>query len=261
MATVERREAASPERVERAAKPRWTSTFRALRHRNYRLMWLGQAGHSASLWMEQVVRPVLVYQLTESALMVSLVVFMRMIPVLLFGIIAGVVADRYDKRRILMTAQVITMSMHFTLAALVLSGAVEVWHVFVTAMISGSAMAFNQPARSSLVPKLVPPEDLLNAVALNTAAMNFMRIGGGAIAGVLLIALNPGGVYLLDGCLYFGVIATTLMMRFPPEERDRSQTSIAGDLAEGFAYVRSNRPVLGLVAMAMVLFVFGMPYQ
>jgi MFS transporter, DHA1 family, staphyloferrin A biosynthesis exporter len=236
-------------------------TFRALRHRNYRLLWLGQMGHSASLWMEQVVRPVLVYELTESALLVSFVVFMRMIPVLLFGVLAGVVADRYDKRRILSSAQAVTMAMHFLLAVLVLTGVVAVWQIFVTAMISGAAMAFNQPARQSLIPKMVPPDDVMNAVALNTMAMNFMRIGGGAIAGLLLIVLSPGGVYLLNGIIYFGVIASTELMRFPKEDRNRPRGSFSADLGEGFAYVRSNRPVLGLVAMSMVLFVLGMPYQ
>ena len=259
VATLERHERLPSDQP--AAARGWTRTFRALRHRNYRLLWLGQTGHSASMWMEQVVRPVLVYELTHSAIMVSFVVFMRMIPVLLFGVIAGVVADRYDKRRILAAAQLVTMSMHVVLAALVLSGAVQVWQVVATALVSGAAMAFNHPARSSLIPKMVPPEDLMNAVALNTAAMNFMRIGGGALAGLLLIKLSPGGVYLLNGCLYLGVIASTEAMRFPPEERSRPRASITRDLAEGVAYIRSNRAVLGLVAMAMVLFVFGMPYQ
>lgn len=236
-------------------------TFRALRHRNYRLMWLGQLGHSASLWMEQVVRPVLVYEITHSALLVSLVVFMRMIPVLLFGVLAGVVADRYDKRRILGVCQSVTGLMHFVLAALVLTGVVEVWHIFVTAVISGAAMAFNQPARQSLIPKMVPQADLLNAVALNTMAMNFMRIGGGALAGLMLVVLSPGGVYLLNGIIYLGVIVCTELMRFPEERRDRPRSSFGADLGEGFTYVRGNRPVMGLVVMAMVLFVLGMPYQ
>jgi MFS family permease len=252
---------ATPVAVEAVPATQRTGTFRALRHRNYRLLWLGQLGSAASQWMEQVVRPVLVYEMTGSALMVSFVVFMRMIPVLLFGVLAGVVADRYDKRRVLACAQIVTAAMHFLLAVLVLSGVVEVWHIFVTAMISGAAMAFNQPARQSLIPKMVPPEDLLNAVALNTMAMNFMRIGGGAIAGLLLIVLSPGGVYLLNGFLFIGVITCTELMQFPSEERGRPRSSFGADLAEGFAYIRGNRAVLGLVLMAMVLFVLGMPYQ
>lgn len=213
------------------------------------------------MWMEQVVRPVLVLEMTHSAFWVGFVVFLRMLPVLLFGVLAGVVADRYDKRRILASCQLVTMAMHFVLAALVLSGRIELWQVFVTAVVSGGAMAFNHPARQSLIPKMVPPEDVMNAVALNTTAMNIMRIGGGALAGVLLIKLSPGGVYLLNGLLYIGVIAATEMMRFPPHERRANRGSFWGELAEGFAYVRSNRPVLALVAMAMALFVFGMPYQ
>jgi MFS family permease len=237
------------------------ATFRALRHRDYRLLWFGQLGHSASQWMEQVIRPVLVYELTESATAVAWVVFMRMLPVLLFGVLAGAAADRFDKKRILFITQNITASMHFLLAFLVLSGRVELWQIYATAMVAGAAFAFNQPARQTIVPRIVPPEDLLNAVALNTAAMNFMRIGGGAIAGLLLIALSIGGVYLLNGVIYIGVIVMTVVMHVPRDEPRARRSSLLADLGEGFAYVQKNRAVGGLVLLALILYVFGMPYQ
>jgi MFS family permease len=237
------------------------TTFRALKYRDYRLLWTGQLLHSASQWMEQVIRPVLVYELTESATAVAWVVFMRMIPVLLFGVLAGAAADRFDKKRILLITQSVTMSMHLTLAALVLTGTVELWQVYATAMIAGAAFAFNQPARQTMIPRIVPRDVLMNAVALNTAAMNFMRIGGGAIAGLLLIAFSIGGVYLLNGIIYIGVIITTQLIRIPKDEPRTGKRGLIGDLAEGFAYVKTNRAVGGLVLLALILYVFGMPYQ
>lgn len=258
MASTVRTAAAESATATTAAR---TGTFRALRHRDYRLMWIGQLGHSASQWMEQVIRPVLVYEMTGSASAVAWVVFMRMIPVLLFGVLAGAAADRFDKKRILFVTQSVTMSMHFVLAALVLSGWVELWQVYVTAIISGAAFAFNQPARQTLIPRIVPKEDLLNAMALNTTAMNFMRIGGGALAGVLLIALSIGGVYLLNGIIYVGVIVMTQLIRVPPGEARKARGNLLADLGEGFAYMKKSRIVGGLVLLAMVLYVFGMPYQ
>ncbi|MGD9894743.1 MAG: MFS transporter [Dehalococcoidia bacterium] len=256
--------AASPQEIAGPARPERRSrfaTFRALNYRDYRLLWGGQLLHSASQWMEQVIRPVLVYELTQSATAVAWVVFMRMIPVLLFGVLAGAAADRFDKKRILLFTQSTTMAMHLTLAVLVLSGTVQLWQIYVSAMVAGAALAFNQPARQTMIPRLVPPDVLLNAVALNTTAMNFMRIGGGAIAGLLLIKFSIGGVYLLNGIIYLGVIITTQMIRLPKEVPRIHKRSLAGDLSEGFAYVKTNRAVGGLVLLALILYVFGMPYQ
>ena len=237
-------------------------TFRALRNPNYRYMWFGQIGHSAVLWMEQVVRPLLILELTGSALQVGLVVATRMVPVLLFGLLAGVVADRYDKRRILLYCQGLTMLTHLALGVVILAGLVEVWHVFATAFIAGSAIAFNQPVRQSMVPRLVPRGDLLNALALNNAAMNITRVGGAGLAGLLLIPFDYGEVYVLNFLVYIGVMWTTLRLRIPsdgPTKKDRG--SWVGDLMEGFRYVGGHRMQLYLVGMALILFILGMPYQ
>jgi MFS family permease len=255
--TLPREDAAAPAVPTRGR----LGTFRALRLRDYRLLWFGQLGHSASQWMEQVVRPLLVLQMTDSAAAVAWVIFMRMIPVLVFGVLAGAVADRFDKKRILLVTQAITASMHFLLAFLVLSGRVELWQVYATALISGASFAFNQPARQTLIPRIVPPDYLLNAVALNTTAMNVMRILGGALAGVLLVLFGIGDIYLINGIVYLGVIVTTQMIRLPKQVPRESKVGLFGDLAEGFLYVKQNRAVGGLVLLALILFVFGMPYQ
>jgi MFS family permease len=245
---------------------RWTSTFRALHYRSYRYMWLGQLGHSAAMWMEQVVRPLLILELTGSALQVGLVVSVRMVPQFVFGLLAGVIADRHNKQRILIISQTVTMLMHLTLAILILSGHIEVWHVFATGFISGGSMAFNQPARQSLVPRLIPAEILLNALALNSAAMNVMRILGASLAGVLLFFFDYGQIYLLNAVVFVGVIWTTIQIKVPeetPVERQvaKVRASFFEDFVEGFRYITSNRRVLYLVGMALILFVLAQPYQ
>ena len=251
-------------------RQRLPETFRALRYPGYRYMWLGQMGHSAAMWMEQVVRPLLILELTGSAVQVGLVISVRMIPQFVFGLLAGVIADRYDKRRVLMLSQAVTLSMHLTLALLILTGNIKIWEIFATAFISGASMAFNQPSRQSLVPRLVPPENLLNALALNTAAMNIMRVAGASLAGVLLLFLDYGQVYLLNAVLFAFVIWTTTQLREwqPPDASEVSRQSelkkhstIAHDFGEGFRYVFRTRKVLYLVGMALLLFILGQPYQ
>jgi MFS family permease len=247
------------------------ATFRALHYPGYRYLWLGQLGHSATMWMEQVVRPLLILELTGSPLQVGLVVSVRMVPQLLFGLLAGVFADKYNKRLVLMFSQLVTMSMHLILAILILTGSIEVWHVFVTAFISGGSMAFNQPARQSMIPRLVPSDMMLNAIALNTAAMNTMRVLGAGLAGILLVFLDYGEVYLLNAFIFIYVIWTTSRIAFkenipiPPLPLEKpgivKKTSILHDLMEGFHYMAANRLVLYLVGMALVIFIIGLPYQ
>jgi len=188
-------------------------------------------------------------------------------------------ADRYNKRRILIVTQTITMIMHLVLGLLFISGRIEVWHIYATAVVSGSSNAFTQPARQSIVPRLVPRKDLLNALALNTAAMNVMRIGGASLAGLLLVFFDFGEVYLLNAAIYVGVMWTTFKLHvpearpmeenrgpfdeaIPPRRRRRARSSsLFKDLIEGFRYMRENPTVLWLILIALILFVFGQPYQ
>lgn len=243
---------------------KWSTpqTFRALRHRNYRLLWLGQTGHSASLWMDQVARAVLILQLTDSALMLSLVIATRLAPILVFGLIAGAVADRSDRKRVLFITQMVTFGTHLFLGVMVTTGLIETWHVFATALVAGTAMAFNQPVRQSLIPMTVPREDVSNAVALNSLALSVMRVGGGSLAGALLIFLSTGGVYLVNAAIYTLVILSTSAMHLPAREApEGKRPGLFADLGEGFAYVAKN-PNLGVIAgLSLVLFVFGFPYQ
>ncbi len=223
---------------------------------------MGQIGASASLWMEQIARPLLILELTDSALFVGLITATRMIPMLLVGVWAGVIADRVDKRRVLLVTKSITLATHFTTAALLLTGVIEPWMVFVTTFTAGSAMAFDQPARQSLIPRLVPAEDIQNAIALNSAAMNFMRIGGTSLAGLVLAVLDFEHLYLLQGFLYVWVLYCTFRISVRTREgRSKHETSIVSDLREGFAAAGRDRAILYILLLSLILFVWGFPYN
>jgi len=239
-------------------------TFRALQYRNYRLLWLGQTGHSATMWMDQVARAVLILGLTNNdPVMLSAVIAVRLAPILVFGLIAGAIADRYNKKRILLSTQWVSTLAHVFIGVMCLTGLVEIWHVFVTAGVSGTAMAFNQPVRQSLIPMTVPKEDLLNAVALNSTALSLMRVCGGAIGGALLIPFTVGTVYIIIAAIYVGVTITTVLMQFGDGAKSRKPAggSIFGDLKEGFVYVRGNQTLMTVTGLSLILFVLGFPYQ
>lgn len=239
-------------------KPR---TFQALTYRNYRFLWLGQLGSSSSMWMEQVARPWLMLELTGSAVALGLVVAVRMVPMLTFGLLAGVVADRFDRRRVFLLCQTLSTSVHLATAVLIFSGVIQPWHVYALAFTMGTALAFNQPARQALIPSLVDGEHLTNAIALNTVAMNMMRIIGTSAGGVLIAVVGLGNVYLLNSVLYSWAVMMTLLIRVPSDRQpDRTHESMWNSLTQGLRYAWGNRVALGAISLATALFVF-MPYS
>ncbi len=235
--------------------------FSSLRYRDYRYLWLAQTSRAAAMWMEQIARPVLILQLTASPLLVGLVVSVRWAPQLLFGLLAGVAADRFDRKRILFVTQVGTMSTHLLLALLVLTDVVEPWHVFVLAFLGGTMLALYQPARQSIIPQLVPESELLNALALNTAAINFTRILGPALA-VALLFRDVGLVYLLAGIIMLITLVSISRIHTSTQPQPKpSDISWRDDIREGLAFVTRNPPVLAVLGLALILFTFGLPYQ
>ena len=237
------------------------STFSSLQYRDYRFLWFGQIARAAAMWMEQIARPVLILQLTDSELMLGLVVAARMAPQLLFGLIAGVAADRFDRKRIIVLAQIATMAFHFITAALVLTDVVQAWHVFALAFATGTSMVFNQTARQSLIPQLVPEDQVLNAISLNMAALNVMRIAGPGLAAFILLGSDVGPVYLTSGILGAGVLLCLSMVRIKHVPRQaEEQTSWFDDLRAGLDFVRRRPEVLAVLGPPMIMFIFGMPY-
>lgn len=252
-----------PARIHETLAPPGAGTFYSLRYRDYRLLWQGQIGASASQWMEQIARPLLILELTNSALMVGLLQATRMVPQLLLGIWAGVMADRMDKRRILLVSQAITFVTHLVTALLVLSGVVEPWMVFVTTFVAGSSMALNQPARQALIPRMVPDHSLANAVALNSAGVNTMRIGGPTLAGLILIFFDIGDLYLFQALVYVWVLYSTYQISIRESRgggRKRT-TSMLTELVDGFGAVNRDRVIFFILILSLAMFIWGMPYQ
>lgn len=236
-------------------------TFRSLRNRDFALLWFGQLGHSSSLWVETIARNWLIWELTGSGTMLATVNILRAVPMLLFGVFAGVIADRVDKRKLLIVAKTFTLINKVVLATLIVTGRVEVWHVLLTAFLMGASMSFEMPTRTALIPSLVKGEELNGAIALNSAAMNVTRIIGPAAAGLLLVPIGTGGVYFVSAGVYIITIIATIIMRVPPESRRQTQESMWRDMADGFRYVAKDKKVLVMMLLSLIPMVIAWPYM
>jgi MFS family permease len=241
-------------------------TFESLGLRDYRLLWLGHLSTAMGIWMDQVTRTWLIYALTHSALQLGLVSVVRGIPFIAFGAIAGAVADRYGRKAQLIIAQVVNAILNIILATLVLTGHVQPWHVYVTAFLTGTVQAFQQPARQVLINDLVGREHLLNAVALSSAAVNLSRSVGPALSGVLIQALGVDISYFIQAGLFALATVWTIQIRVPESRRSPEDSkhlanqSILGSTREGLAYIISNRLILALMVLGLAPVGMGMPF-
>jgi MFS family permease len=234
---------------------------RAFRHRNYQLFFAGQLISLTGTWMQSVAESWLIFRLTGSAALLGATSFATLAPVFLFATAGGIVADRVDRRRILILTQSISMLLPLTLAALTLSGHVRVWHVFVLATCLGITNAFDIPARQSFVVEMVGREDLANAIALNSSMVNGARVVGPAIAGLLVAAVGEGWCFLLNGISYIAVIAGLAMMTVPRRPRPLHRRSAWRDTVEGFQFSTRTSPVRALLILLGLISFAGMPYS
>src|SRR5580765_1641094 len=199
--------------AETAPPSKVRSTLRALRHRNFQLFFAGQLISLIGTWMQNVAQSWLVYRLTGSSVLLGMVGFAGQIPVFLISPLGGLIADRYSRHRTVMATQISAMLLAFILAALTLTGRVEVWHIFVLAALLGVVNAFDIPGRQSFLVDMVGKDDLMNAIALNSSMFNGARVIGPAVAGLLVAALGEGWCFLLNAVSYIAVIVGLLMMR------------------------------------------------
>lgn len=199
--------------VSQRTRPLIAATFRSLRHRDFRLYFLGQVVSLHGTWMQNVAQAWLVYRLTESSFMLGLVAFCSLIPVLVFSLFGGVLADRRDRRRLLLAAHALGMVQAIVLATLTLAGWVAPWHVVVLALILGLVHAFEMPARHSLVAELVPRADLSNAVALNSGGFNIARFLGPSLAGLLVAQVGEGPVFAINALSFAAILGALLALR------------------------------------------------
>jgi MFS family permease len=238
-----------------------TPVLPAFGHRNYRLFFSGQLISLIGTWMQSVAESWLVFRLTGSAALLGVTSFATLIPVFLFATIGGTVADRRNRRRILITTQSLSMLFPLVLAVLTFSGAVRVWHVFVLASCLGIVNAFDIPARQAFVVEMVGRQDLANAIALNSSMVNGARVVGPAVAGLLVAAVGEAWCFLINSVSYLAVIASLVMMHVADSPRPRRATSAWHDTIEGFRFVGATAPVRALLLLLGAVSFAGMPYS
>jgi MFS family permease len=207
--------------------------FEALRHREYRLLWYSQVFASLGVWMDQVTRGWLIYELTDSALQLGLVRGIQAIPFLFLSPIAGSVADRYSRKFLVVTAQFANGFIFTATAALILFGLIQPWHVYVTAVLMACVQVFLQPSRAAMISDTVPPENLTNAIGLNAVVFNMARSTGPALAGLLIAVFNTGVAYGVQG-LFF-ILATIWTTQMISGRRAAAARHAHGGLGESFA--------------------------
>jgi MFS family permease len=238
------------------------AVFRAFRHRNYRLFFFGQGVSLIGTWTQQVALSWLVYRLTGSTLLLGVVAFSNQIPTLFLGPLAGVVADRFNRKQLLLWTQGLSMAQALALAALVLTGAVEPWHIVVLSIFIGTVNAFDIPIRQSFVIEMVERrEDLGNAIALNSALFNSARFIGPSLAGILISTVGEGFCFLINGISYVGVLAALQAIRAAQKERRRQNGPLWVEFREAVDHARNFKPIIAILALLSVFSIAGTPYM
>jgi MFS family permease len=239
------------------------TTFDSFAERSFRWYFASMVGWFASMQMQMLVRGWIVYELTGSYAALGLVSLANAIPGLALSMPGGVLADRLEKKHIIQTGQVCNTAVAAILAFLMLAGLLQFWHLLACAVIQGSINAVIMPARQSMIPEIVEPQRLMNAVALNSAAMNFMRIAGVAAGGALLTMLGPGWVYMTMAGLYFSgaVLLTPVRSRTKVKASGNQESGSMREMAQGWRYVQQDKTVLLILTTTLLIVIFSMPYQ
>lgn len=233
--------------------------LRSLRQREYRLYFLGQVVSLHGTWMQNVAQAWLVYHLTESSFLLGLVAFCGLIPVLLLGMVGGWLADHLPRRRLFFTTQVLAMLQALTLAALTWSGHVAVWHIILLALLLGCIHAAEIPARHSMLPGLVPREEMHNAIALNSSVFNLARFLGPAIAGVLIGRIGEAGVFLINALSFAATLVALWAMGLESRVRNGAPRPRGGVL-DGFHYAWRDRTLRNAILLVSAVSLCASPY-
>jgi MFS family permease len=236
--------------------------LRALRYRNYRLFFIGQSISLVGTWMQAVALSWLVYRLTNSALLLGVVGFVGQLPAFLLTPLAGVIADRHNRHRILILTQILSMMQALILAFLVLTNNIEVWHIMGLSLLMGLINSFDMPIRQAFTIEMIEnKEDLSNAIALNSSMVNAARLIGPSIAGILIAALGEGICFLINGVSYLAVIASLLLMKIAQKEIKPSFKNVLHDMKEGFVYAFNFLPIRAILLLLSLMSLVGVPYQ
>lgn len=232
--------------------------FRALQYKNYRLFFCGQSISLVGTWMQAIAASWLVYRLTHSAFLLGMVGFLGQLPIFLVLPFSGVLADRLDRRKILLVTQNLAMIQAFILSLLVFSGTIKVWQIIVLSIFLGIVTAFDIPTRQSFVVEMVhKKEDLANAIALNSSMVNGARLVGPAIAGVLIALVGEGMCFLLNAISYLAAIFALMAMDIKPQLREKNNIPILEGLKEGVLYAFGHRAIRYILLLLVLVSLLG----
>ena len=235
--------------------------FRSLKYRNFRLFFGGQSISLIGTWIQRIAMPWLVYDISNSVVLLGIVGFAGQIPTFLLASYAGVIVDRRNRYYIIIATQILAMIQALTLAILVFTGVIQVWHILVLSMVLGLINAFDMPSRQSFMIEMVEKkEDLGNAIALNSTMVNGARLLGPSIAGVLIAITGEATCFLINGLSYIVVIYSLLRMKIIPKERIRKTTKVLFELKEGFKYTFGFKPIKYIILLLALVSLMGMPY-
>ncbi|NLI39993.1 MAG: MFS transporter [Caldisericales bacterium] len=255
----------APSRPEKAGpripKVNLGETFGALKHRNYRLFFFGQLVSLVGTWMQNVAQSWLIYDITNSKAYLGYVSFASSIPIFLVSLWAGVLLDRLPKRKVIIFTQVASMVLAFVLALDVFLKTIQPWHIIVMSFLLGCVNAVDMPARQSFVIEMVSREDLMNAIALNSTIFNAARIVGPSLAGVALAWLGAGWCFALNGFSFIAVILALMAMKIEDRIAEPTRAHPFKQVAEGLAYVKSNKTIRMLILVVAVSNLFAFSYS
>lgn len=232
--------------------------FKAFEYRDYRLLWIGACTSSVGTWMQKVAQSWLVLSISGSPFLLGLDAFLGEIPIFLFSLVGGVVADRVDRRRVLLASQFVQMSCAFLLAALIGFGVVQVWHILALSFVTGLAQAFGGPAYQALVPMLVKTEDLHNAIALNSIQFNLARVIGPVLGGIAFTQLGAMWCFALNGVSFVAVIISLLLLTVHFVPPATGETMVAS-MQQGLRFIRRQPAMPGLIGLAFLMTALAVP--
>jgi predicted MFS family arabinose efflux permease len=232
--------------------------FKAFHYRDFRLLWFGACTSSIGTWMQEIAQNWLVLEITKSPFLLGLDAFLGDIPIFLFSLFGGVLADRMDRRHVLIGSQVVQMMSAATLAVLIATGHIRIWHILLSSFIVGTAQSFGGPAYSALVPSLVEKEDLSNAIALNSIQFNLARIIGPVLGGLALKYVGSVWCFGLNALSFVAVIVSLLSLNinFKPA---RTGDSILASMKQGFRFIRTQGAMETLIAIAFLMTALAIP--
>lgn len=240
----------------------YDKSFHALSHKDFRIYWMGQSISLLGTWMQNIGLSWLIYSLTGSPLLLGLLETVRFMPITLFSLFAGVIIDKYPKRKILLITQTIFMVFAFILSILVFTNTVRYEYVLIMALILGFSNTIDMPARQSFTVEMTGKEDLANAIALNSITSNLTRIVGPAIGGVVLLFFGAGWCFLFNGISFMAVIVSLLRIKAKPYIRDKTTSgSMFYEIKDGLKYITRERFLLQTILLTIIVGIFVYNYD